>query len=182
MADRVVVGDTPIPIPAGAARRWGVDPKAARPLGDGLVAVAVPQIWVEVPFEAWTAAYRLAVQGGALVIAELRLFPGGAARAADEPIGLWAGEALGAGAQERSRPASERPHQRRASDHDPADPDHGEDDGVDQRREADHGRDGGAQRSQRQEGREESQGQDLGDDQDSGDDQPEPEESHRGPF
>src|SRR5437870_6095063 len=98
MADGGVVGDTPIPVPAGAAGRWGVDPKAARPLGDGLVAVAVPQIWVEVPFEAWTAAYRLAVQGGALVIAELRLFPGGAARAADEPIGLWAGEALGAGA------------------------------------------------------------------------------------
>jgi hypothetical protein len=97
MADRIVVGDRHVPVPARAAKLWGVNPSAVRPVrGEDAVMVATPQAWVEVPFEGvWTAAYRLAVQDGALIVAELRLFPGGADRDNAEPAGLWAGEILG---------------------------------------------------------------------------------------
>ena len=60
-------------------------------------AVSVDNGWLELPLtESWTCAMRLAVQEGAVVIAEIRVFPAEAWDA--RPVGAWSGCWLGVGA------------------------------------------------------------------------------------
>jgi hypothetical protein len=80
------------PVPAWTAETLGFDLRTLRREENSEI-VWTEQTWLEVDVgSAWTAAARLAVQNGRVVISELRVFP------RDRPgrvPGLWSGEILG---------------------------------------------------------------------------------------
>jgi len=79
-----------IGVPEGAQRPLRLKPHVYRE-------VSVEEGWVEAPLDnAWMAAYRIAVQQGQPVVAELRIFPLAGPRPGP---GRWRGERFGPGAK-----------------------------------------------------------------------------------
>lgn len=72
-------------------RRAGLEPTGP-PFRGQAVLVGVFNAWIVKPLSAeWTAAYRLALQDGAFVVSELRVFPSGRGFSPGEWSGIWTG-------------------------------------------------------------------------------------------
>jgi hypothetical protein len=89
-----------VKIPAEAVRAidaWDAAPRTARVSARPrrVATMRIENAWVEAELAAgWTVAYRLAVQDGAVVVSELRIFPEEDTRPAGEP-GTWSAALLG---------------------------------------------------------------------------------------
>jgi hypothetical protein len=81
-----------VPIAPKTARRLGLEVRPW-PAGSGIY---VDDVWLEVPLEGdkrWVVAYRVVVQNGRAIVAEIRVFPNEPDR---ETAGEWSGQSLGA--------------------------------------------------------------------------------------